>query len=275
MMLNENFRVQRLLDVEYRFGGQPINSPLQARVTADRPLGVFVGHDRREEVAVEVCMQSIAETTTIPTVCYPLVMAELRQLGLYDRKVAPGPGGTRIDAIDGRPFSTDFSFSRFLVPALGIAGHSHDLAIFMDCDMLVTRSFKELLGYLDLSKAVSVVQHDHAVQDNSTKMDGQIQQAYQRKNWSSFMVFNLRHIALRALTPAYVNKARGSTLHQFDWLADDEIGWLPPEWNHLVGYTRPAVIHYTEGGPWFPDYQDVPWAREWLACRERLEQERD
>lgn len=27
----------------------------------------------------------------------------------------------------------------------------------------------------------------------------------------------------------------------------------------------PAIIHYTEGGPWFAEYQNVPYADEWLA----------
>lgn len=270
-MMQGLFQVARLLDFDLRVTGMQLSTPQNAKVTFDRPLAVFVGHDRREQAAVNTCLQSIAETTGVPTVAYPLVLDELRQLGLYNREVRKGPGGISIDAIDGRPFSTDFSFSRFLAPSLGRLIGGHDFALFMDCDMLVTRSFGELIKIVDLTKAVSCVQHDHAVRDRSLKMDGQLQQAYPRKNWSSFMLFNLRHPALQALTPAVVNKAKGSYLHGFEWVADDLIGALPHEWNHLVNYTLPAVIHYTEGGPWFEDYQSVPWAAEWTACRDRFE----
>ena len=50
-----------------------------------------------------------------------------------------------------------------------------------------------------------------------------------------------------------VNTLPGRDLHRFCWLEDDEIGELPPEWNHLVGIdpdtkaARPALLHYTLG----------------------------
>lgn len=52
------------------------------------------------------------------------------------------------------------------------------------------------------------------------------------------MLFN--NARCRALTPDYVNTATGLDLHQFKWLANDElIGALPDRWNYLVGYHAP------------------------------------
>jgi hypothetical protein len=74
----------------------------------------------------------------------------------------------------------------------------------------------------------------------------------------------------RALTPEYVNRASGLELHQFKWLGDDSrIGALPAKWNHLVDYDPPrpdaALVHFTQGGPWFDAYREVEYADEWLA----------
>ena len=48
----------------------------------------------------------------------------------------------------------------------------------------------------------------------------------------SVMLFNT--VCCRALTPALVNTASGLHLHQFQWLAEEEISPLPPEWTVLV-----------------------------------------
>jgi hypothetical protein len=95
------------------------------------------------------------------------------------------------------------------------------------------------------------------------------QTPYGRKNWSSVMVFNCERC--RALTPEYVNTATGLELHQFRWLADEEIGELPPVWNVLVGVqpvpAEPKILHYTLGGPWFDDCRTMPESGRWLEAR--------
>ena len=54
--------------------------------------------------------------------------------------------------------STDFSFSRFLVPYLcGYEGWS----LFMDCDMLMLDDIAELWALRDERYAVQVVKHEH------------------------------------------------------------------------------------------------------------------
>src|ERR1041384_2173684 len=85
------------------------------------------------------------------------------------------------------------------------------------------------------------------------KMDGQVQTAYARKNWSSVMLFNCDHPANRRLSLVDVQERRGFDLHQFYWLNDAEIGALPAEWNWLIGEqerpANPKIAHFTLGGP--------------------------
>jgi hypothetical protein len=109
-------------------------------------------------------------------------------------------------------------------------------------------------------------------------MDSQGQTTYPRKNWSSFMVFNGSHPDVRALTPDVVNTANPAFLHRFAWTSDDAIGSLPLGWNFLVGeYEKPAktppAIHFTLGGPWFPNCKDADYANLWLAERDLLPRE--
>jgi hypothetical protein len=98
-------------------------------------------------------------------------------------------------------------------------------------------------------------------------MDAQAQVRYARKNWSSVMLFNLDHPANWTLTVELINKVPGRDLHRFCWLDDKYIGELDVKWNWLVGHSdptiNPSIVHFTEGGPWFADYCDVPYAEEW------------
>ena len=69
------------------------------------------------------------------------------------------------------------------------------------------------------------------------------------------------------LTKEFVETATGLELHQFKWTHEENIGELPLEWNWLEGeYEKPdeipAVIHYTNGGAWFKECQDVDYAQE-------------
>lgn len=118
------------------------------------------------------------------------------------------------------------------------------------------------------SKAVPVVQHDH-VPRQAMKMDGQPQNAYPRKNWSSLMLFNSAHPVTRALTSDVVDRLTPAQLHRFEWAGGDAaIGALAPSWNFLVGEYAPPPhppfgIHFTNGGPWFPGMEAVDYASLW------------
>jgi hypothetical protein len=210
-------------------------------------IRVFIGYDPREAAAFSVLAFSIHARSSQPVSIVPLILSELK--GIMTRERHPLQ-------------STDFSFSRFLTPYLSdYSGWS----VFMDCDMLVRDDIAKLYALRDERYAVMVVKHDHVPKENKKFLD-QPQTPYQKKNWSSVMLFN--NSRCRALTPEYVNTASGLELHQFKWLGNDDlIGDLPDRWNHLVGYNPPrkdaSLVHYTLGGPYFDEYRNCEYAQEW------------
>jgi lipopolysaccharide biosynthesis glycosyltransferase len=217
-------------------------------------INVFIGYDPREAVAFSVLAYSIEERSSEPVAITPLKLSQLKKVLTRERHPLQ---------------STDFSFSRFLVPHLsGYSGWS----IFMDCDMLMLDDIANLWRLRDERYAVMVVKHDHVPQE-TVKFLGEPQSQYEKKNWSSVMLFN--NARCRALTPEYVNAASGLELHQFKWLGDDSlIGALPDRWNHLVGYNASrkdaALVHYTLGGPYFPEYASCEYATEWREQRDAM-----
>lgn len=210
-------------------------------------IKVFIGYDPREAVAFSVLSHSIHARASRPVAITPLMLSQLKNLLTRERHPLQ---------------STDFSFSRFLTPHLSAyTGWS----IFMDCDMLMLTDITQLYDLRDECYAVMVVKHNHVPREER-KFLGEPQTRYEKKNWSSVMLFN--NAKCTALTPAYVNTASGLELHHFKWLESDElISSLPSAWNHLVGYdpTRAdaSLVHYTVGGPYFGDYRDCEYAEEW------------
>jgi lipopolysaccharide biosynthesis glycosyltransferase len=138
--------------------------------------------------------------------------------------------------------------------------------------MLMQDDIAGLWALRDERYAVMVVKHVH-IPKETTKFLGEPQTKYEKKNWSSVMLFN--NAKCRALTADYVNTATGLDLHQFKWLADDGlIGELPQRWNHLVGYHAPradaALVHYTLGGPYFAQYADCEFGAHWQRERDAM-----
>jgi hypothetical protein len=213
-------------------------------------LNVYIGFDSKESAAFYTLAHSILRRSSVPLSIAPLMQSQLK--GVYTRTRGPTE-------------STEFSMTRFLVPALSAY---RGWSIFMDCDMLCRADIAELQAHIDRQrdKAVLVCQHDY-VQRTERKFLDQVQTKYPRKNWSSLMVFNNERCT--ALTPEYVNTAPGLDLHRFKWLDDALIGSLPLEWNWLVGEypyrPDPKIVHYTLGGPYFNDYRDCDYAQEWFG----------
>lgn len=216
---------------------------------------VFVGYDPREAVAFHVLSHSIISRSSLPVEIVPIALSTLKEAMWRERDPKQ---------------STDFSFSRFLTPYL--AGYE-GWAIFMDCDVLCLDDIAKLWALRDDKWSVMCTKHDHDPKED-VKFLGAVQTRYQKKNWSSVMMFN--NPKCTALTPDYVNTASGLELHRFHWLGDDEkIGSIPLAWNHLVGYSDMpeegiSMLHYTEGGPYFEDYKDTPFAAEWFAERDAM-----
>jgi hypothetical protein len=228
-------------------------------------MKIYVGFDGMDHRAYERCVRSIREHASVPVNIQPLYDWELRHAKLYWRSYWVNPDGQRFDGRDGRPFSTDFSFTRFLVPAL--QGYDDEWVMFCDPDMLFRADVAELFDLIDESKSLMCVKHRHAPMETE-KMGGLIQSQYQRKNWSSLMIFNA--YKCKSLTKYLVNNETGSKLHGMYWLPDTQIGGLPEEWNWLEGWSDPQidpkVVHFTRGTPDLPECEDVAFADEWWAA---------
>ena len=213
-------------------------------------LKIFIGYDPNEVAAYHVLAHSIIRQSTLPVDIIPLKLSQLPLTRRRDPKQ-----------------STEFAFSRFLVPWLSrFKGRS----LFLDCDMLCRGDIVDLFAQYDDRMAVQVVKHDYTPK-TETKFLDQEQTRYEKKNWSSVMLFN--NEMCKDLTVDYVDTASGLDLHQFKWTDEDKIGELPKEWNHLVGEYDPnpkaKMIHFTLGGPYFTGYEHCEYALEWFDEMER------
>lgn len=220
---------------------------------SEKLLRIFIGYDKAESVAWHTLVSSIYRQSSIPVAFIPIHNQNLASI--FQRNLDENQ-------------SNSFSFSRFLVPYL--CDYS-GWGIYMDCDMLLRCDIADILQVLEnpdaQSNAVYVVKHDYTPK-NDTKYLGNIQHAYPRKNWSSFIVWNCSHEKNKIVDTEFVNTASPQNLHRFGWLNDDEIGSLGVEWNWLVGeYSQnssaPRNIHWTIGGPYFNEYSDTDFADEW------------
>jgi len=235
---------------------------------------VYVGWDSREDEAFQVCDFSLRRNASVPVDVHAIVLSKLRDSGLYTRPTEKRDGQL-WDVISEAPMSTEFAISRFFVPLLAKNdGIKEGWAIFCDCDFLWLGDVAELVAEADPAKALCCVQHKHEPKE-TTKMDGQLQVLYARKNWSSMMLFNLAHPAHDRLTLEMLNSVPGRDLHRFCWLEDDEIGAVAPDWNWLEGWSplgdkTPRVIHYTRGGPWMEGWKDVQFGDLWIQEYQRM-----
>ena len=234
------------------------------KILNDYKYRIYVGWDSRENIAYEVCKQSLISNCKYPEQLeiIPLKLPQLQKDGHYTRQVDPLA-------------STEFTFSRFLVPHLA---EYKGWALFIDCDFLYMDDVRKLFHEADSKYAVMCVKHDYTPKEG-TKMDGQQQHQYPRKNWSSMVLWNCEHPSNKAVTKEFVNNpdVSGQYVHRFSWLKDSEIGEVSHEWNWLVGWYKepmdgsPKALHYTEGGPWFKEYQKCEYAVDWMLMEQRYQ----
>lgn len=217
-------------------------------------IRIFIGYDSRVPAISSVLAHSINARASEPVSIGLLSLAQLAKVFHRERNPLQ---------------STEFSFSRFMVPYLC---DYQGFAIFMDNDMLVLDDIAKLWALRDERYAVQCVKHIH-VPKEQTKFLGEKQTRYEKKNWSSVMIFN--NAKCKALTPEFVNTVSGLELHQFKWLDNDEtIGAIPHRWNHLVDYDPPnknvSLVHYTLGGPFYAATRNCEYAEEWFREREDM-----
>ena len=112
-------------------------------------IRVFIGYDDNEIVAYHVLTHSILRHATQPIAITPLAKSHMQSFYSRERSALE---------------STDFSFTRFLVPFLsGYSGWS----LFMDCDMLMTGDVAELWSLRNDAYAVMCVKHDYEARDEA------------------------------------------------------------------------------------------------------------
>lgn len=221
-------------------------------MTADL-IRIFVGYDRRIPVAFQTLVHSITARSSLPVAICPINLDNVQ--GIFTREA-------------NNLQSTEFSFSRFLTPYLS---NYEGWSIFMDNDIILLDDIAKLWNMRDDKYSIMCVKHEHQPEEQK-KFMGAVQTKYEKKNWSSVILFN--NAKCKALTPEFVNTASGLELHQFKWLEnDDQIGNLPLQWNYLAAYNDtheekirdPKLIHYTIGGPFYPDFADTEYSKEWFA----------
>lgn len=228
---------------------------------------VCIGYDSREDIAYQVCRHSIYRRSTLPVEIYPLKHKKLRDKGIFWRPWLTSGGGQTIDCIDGRPFSTAFSHTRFLTPHIA-KEKGYEWALFVDCDFLFLKDVGELFQLCDSQYSVLCRKFDYHLASD-TKMDGMRQTSYSKKLWSSLCLWNTqKHFP----SVSEVNSKDGAWLHQYEWLGENQIGNISEGWNWISGTDEvPKAVHYTEGGPWFPGYEKCEYGHLWLSELNHME----
>jgi lipopolysaccharide biosynthesis glycosyltransferase len=234
-------------------------------------MKIFIGYDPRDHDAYRVAEQSIRENTKADVDIIPLKDWELRKKGIYWRPYRVEESGQMWDERDGKPFSTQFSFTRFAVPLL--EDYGNEWVLFIDADMMFRADIEDLFALADDKYAVMCVKHNQKPTE-LMKMDGVLQTKYARKNWSSVML--MKPSKCRGLTPYALNNWDGSSLHGLHFIeGDDLIGELPATWNFLAGYDDPSKnpknVHFTLGTPDMQLFNapPTPWDGEWWDCLDR------
>jgi len=219
---------------------------------------VFLGYTSYQDIVYQVAKHSIEKRST-DVQCFPIIQQSLRDLGIYTRH-------------EDKKAATEFSITRFLTAWL--AGY-RGWVLFSDNDVLALTDLNELFEQADDRYAVMCAKHVH-VPIGDVKLDGQMQTHYPRKNWSSVVLWNCDHPKNKMITPELVNEVSPLFLHRFMWLEDHEIGQFSHEWNWLVDWYKesehesPKMLHFTEGGPYLRNYQNVGYSDLWRAEYEAL-----
>lgn len=241
---------------------------------------IFIGYDEREHEPFQVAKHTLEKHAKVPFKIHRLHHRELRESGLFNRSWTVDDKGQFVDNVDGKPFSTQFSHTRFLVPELWRNIPDTDknpLVMFVDCDFLWRSNIGKMFFDIETKKQLSegtapvyCVQHDYKPQ-TTVKMDNVQQSLYNMKLWSAMMVFDMEHPDNSKLTPEVVNTETGRWLHNFGWIENQHtIGTVSENWhfvpNHSESRTKSVdAIHYTEGGPWFKAYRNSKYSGLWLS----------
>ena len=218
-----------------------------------------IGYENEYPESFEVCAESIRRFNPNHEII-PLIKSELEEKGLYTREY--------------QGESTDFAFTRFLVPFLS---DYKGYALFCDGDFMWRCDPQEIEDYAkqsNYSPSVWVVKHPPFLTTPYKKMKGKANMSYPKKYWSSLMYFN--NDKCFSLTSDLVNSWSGKDLHEFAWAS--EIGDLPAEYNAMVNYYKfpnAKSVHFTDGGPWLDIHDDMLYSTEWLKIYKNLQKAKE
>ncbi len=214
-------------------------------------INIWIGYDEQFKDNIPVLFASLKQYATIDYQINLLKINELHNLLYRERSPLQ---------------TTDSAFTRWLVPYLS---NYQGWNLYMDSDMMFRDDISKLYDLRDEEKSLMVVKHP-MYDYKDTKFNNKSQSLYDRKNWSSLMLFNSEKC--QNLNLDLINLSSGLDLHQFKWLKDSNIGELPIEWNHLcdvMPYNEHAsIVHWTQGGPWFEENINSDYAEEWKLYRQ-------
>ena len=106
-------------------------------------INVFIGYDSKEKIAYHILAESILRHSTKPVSITPIYLPNIKDDFVRERNNLS---------------STEFSFSRFIIPHLM---NYQGWALFMDCDMLMMADIAELWRLRDDKYAVQAVSYTH------------------------------------------------------------------------------------------------------------------
>jgi hypothetical protein len=244
----------------------------------DSVYHIFVGYDEREHEPFQVAKHTLEKYAKVPIKVHKLHHKPLREQGLFTREWEIDKAGQYYDKLDEKPFSTQFSHTRFIVPELWrnmADGNKAPLVMFVDCDFLWRADIGEMFKVIEDKKLrentrspLYCVKHDYNP-ENTVKMDNIIQARYNKKLWSAMIVWDMDHPENELLTPEEVNTQTGRWLHNFMWIKDDHtIGDIPEKWHFIPDHSEKNskdinVLHWTNGGVWFPNYRNCRYGDIW------------
>ena len=212
---------------------------------------IFIGWDKRDSEAAELCKYTLQKKST-----YPAPIELLDETFLQQNKL---------------PFQkTDeclglWSQSKFFVPYLC---QYQNWAIYVDPGFIWLYDIRFLMQQLNHDKAVLVVKHGKQKLTTGTVFDDQPAATGTKVNWSNLILWNCAHPSNAKLTVDFVKSQPGQWLQKFSWLKDDEVGEIDASWAWLSGqYTETTTkyetpikaINYHEGGPWLDNWKAVPY----------------
>src|SRR6185436_6453023 len=144
-----------------------------------------IGYDPGEAGPYFTMAHSLQRHSSMPISIIPVDLRNLR--GILTRERHPLQ-------------SNEFSFSRFLVPWMM---NYEGWCVFSDPDALAKDDPAKLWARRDDRFALMCVHHNFQPKEE-IKYLGNVQTKYERKNWSSVVLWNCGHPANRKLTPEYI-----------------------------------------------------------------------